>query len=72
MAGCANDVEKARAIFRWITVKNLNSLMFEDVSGGDTPLGKQCLCITRVVSEIYSLSMWSNCTNSIREKNQTP
>ena len=44
MAGCANDVEKARAIFRWITVKNLNSLMFEDVSGGDTPLGKQHLC----------------------------
>jgi len=39
VAGCANDVEKARAIFRWITVKNLNSLMFEDVSGGDTPLG---------------------------------
>jgi len=37
--GCANDVEKARAIFRWITVKNLNSLMFEDVDGGDTPLG---------------------------------
>ena len=44
VAGCANDVEKARAIFRWITVKNLNSLMFEDVSGGDTPLGKQRLC----------------------------
>lgn len=39
VAGCANDVEKARAIFRWITVKNLNSLMFEDVEGGDTPLG---------------------------------
>ena len=48
VAGCANDVEKARAIFRWITVKNLNSLMFEDVSGGDTPLGKQCFCITYV------------------------
>ena len=30
VAGCANDVEKARAIFRWITVKNLNSLMFEE------------------------------------------
>jgi len=39
VGGCANDVEKARAIFRWITVKNLNSLMFEDVDGGDTPLG---------------------------------
>ena len=39
VSGCANDVEKARAIFRWITVKNLNSLMFEDVEGGDTPLG---------------------------------
>ena len=39
VAGCANDVEKARAIFRWITVKNLNSLMFEEVEGGDTPMG---------------------------------
>jgi len=39
VAGCSSDVEKARAIFRWITVKNLNSLMFEDVEGGDTPMG---------------------------------
>merc|ERR1712223_834206 len=39
VAGCANDVEKARAIFRWITVKNLNSLMFGEVEGGDTPMG---------------------------------
>ena len=39
VGGCGNDVEKARAIFRWITVKNLNSLMFEDVEGGDTPMG---------------------------------
>ena len=25
---CKSDVEKARTIFRWITVKNLNSIMF--------------------------------------------
>lgn len=39
VAGCASDVEKARAIFRWITVKNLNSLMFEEGESGDTPMG---------------------------------
>jgi hypothetical protein len=33
-------VEKARAIFRWITVKNLNSILFEDGEQGvDTPMG---------------------------------
>ena len=31
------DVEKARAIFRWVTVKNLNSIMFEEEKG-DTPM----------------------------------
>ena len=39
VADCFSDVEKARAIFRWITVKNLNSIMFEDTERGDTPLG---------------------------------
>lgn len=39
VAGCGSDVEKARAIFRWITVKNLNSIMFEDTERGDTPMG---------------------------------
>ncbi len=39
VAGTGSDVEKARAIFRWITVKNLNSIMFEDNERGDTPMG---------------------------------
>lgn len=39
VAGCGTDVEKARAIFRWITVKNLNSIMFEETERGDTPMG---------------------------------
>ena len=39
VAECFSDVEKARAIFRWITVKNLNSIMFEDNERGDTPMG---------------------------------
>ena len=40
VTGCTTDVEKARAIFRWITVKNLNSILFEDnEQGGDTPMG---------------------------------
>jgi len=37
VAGCMTDVEKARAIFRWVTVKNLNSIMFEEEKG-DTPM----------------------------------
>ena len=36
---CKSDVEKARTIFRWITVKNLNSIMFEENARGDTPMG---------------------------------
>ena len=36
---CKSDVEKARTIFRWITVKNLNSIMFEEAQRGDTPMG---------------------------------
>ena len=39
IASSETDVEKARAIFRWITVKNLNSIMFEDTERGDTPMG---------------------------------
>ncbi|CAB4065090.1 Hillarin [Lepeophtheirus salmonis] len=39
VAGCDSDVEKARSIFRWITVKNLNSIMFEESERGDTPMG---------------------------------
>jgi hypothetical protein len=27
---CTSDIEKARTIFRWITVKNLNTMQFDD------------------------------------------
>lgn len=36
---CLTDVEKARAIFRWITVKNLNTMQFDSNVETDTPLG---------------------------------
>ncbi|KAK2156530.1 hypothetical protein LSH36_211g04058 [Paralvinella palmiformis] len=37
---CISDLEKARAIFRWITVKDLNVLEFsEDDINQDTPMG---------------------------------
>ncbi|XP_014668665.1 PREDICTED: kyphoscoliosis peptidase-like [Priapulus caudatus] len=37
---CVTDVEKARAIFRWITVKNLNTMEFEEQDvNADTPMG---------------------------------
>ncbi|XP_013400445.1 hillarin [Lingula anatina] len=36
---CCNELEKARAIFRWITVKNLNKMEFSDDLDPDTPLG---------------------------------
>ncbi|KAJ8973915.1 hypothetical protein NQ317_000460, partial [Molorchus minor] len=36
---CGSDIEKARTIFRWITVKNLNTMSFDDNLGGDTPMG---------------------------------
>lgn len=36
---CPSDVEKARTIFRWITVKNLNNIQFDDNLRGDSPLG---------------------------------
>ncbi|KAB7505922.1 Hillarin, partial [Armadillidium nasatum] len=35
---CSSDVEKARTIFRWITVKNLNSMTFDESAHGDTPM----------------------------------
>ncbi|XP_013784133.1 hillarin-like [Limulus polyphemus] len=35
---CVTDVEKARAIFRWITVKNLNTMIFDDDINADTPM----------------------------------
>lgn len=36
---CLTDVEKVRAIFRWITVKNLNTMHFDSSVKADTPLG---------------------------------
>src|SRR5688500_17299253 len=36
---CTSDVEKARVIFRWITVKNLNTMHFDDNLTADTPMG---------------------------------
>lgn len=38
-ANCVTDVEKSRAIFRWITVKNLNTIKFDDNVSADTPMG---------------------------------
>ncbi|XP_013790594.1 hillarin-like [Limulus polyphemus] len=38
IARCVTDVEKARAIFRWITVKNLNNMTFDNDIHGDTPM----------------------------------
>lgn len=38
--GLVTDLEKVRAIFRWITVKDLNAIEFGDsLSTADTPLG---------------------------------
>ncbi|XP_022192316.1 hillarin [Nilaparvata lugens] len=36
---CGSDIEKARTIFRWITVKNLNTMTFDEDLRGDTPMG---------------------------------
>ncbi|XP_076331137.1 hillarin-like [Tachypleus tridentatus] len=38
IARCVTDVEKARAIFRWITVKNLNNMTFDSNIYDDTPM----------------------------------
>lgn len=37
--GLVTDLEKARAIFRWITVKDLNAIEFGETLASDTPLG---------------------------------
>uniref|UniRef100_A0A0K0EKG5 LIM zinc-binding domain-containing protein n=1 Tax=Strongyloides stercoralis TaxID=6248 RepID=A0A0K0EKG5_STRER len=34
-----NDMDKARAIYRWITVKNLNVMIFDNNIETDTPMG---------------------------------
>lgn len=39
LSRCGTDVEKARVIFRWITVKNLNAMDFSEDVRTDTPLG---------------------------------
>lgn len=38
-AGARSDVDKARAIYRWITVKNLNVMTFDNDLDRDTPMG---------------------------------
>lgn len=38
-AGARSDVDKARAIYRWITVKNLNVMVFDNDLDRDTPMG---------------------------------
>ena len=38
-ARCLTDLEKARAIFRWITFKDLNVLEFDQTLDRDTPMG---------------------------------
>lgn len=37
--GLVTDLEKARSIFRWITVKDLNAIEFNESLNPDTPLG---------------------------------
>lgn len=39
ICSCVTDVEKARTIFRWITVKNLNTMHFDENVIADTPMG---------------------------------
>nr|XP_050041817.1 hillarin-like isoform X1 [Dermacentor andersoni] len=39
ICSCVSDVEKARTIFRWITVKNLNTMHFDENVIADTPMG---------------------------------
>lgn len=39
LSRCGSDVEKARTIFRWITVKNLNAMDFSEDVRTDTPMG---------------------------------
>uniref|UniRef100_A0A183CBM4 LIM zinc-binding domain-containing protein n=1 Tax=Globodera pallida TaxID=36090 RepID=A0A183CBM4_GLOPA len=39
ISGARSDVDKARAIYRWITVKNLNMMNFDNDLDKDTPMG---------------------------------
>ncbi|KAI6194244.1 Lim and transglutaminase domain protein [Aphelenchoides besseyi] len=39
ISGARSDVEKARAIYRWITVKNLNVMVFDNDLENDSPMG---------------------------------
>ncbi|WKX92891.1 hypothetical protein Q1695_010709 [Nippostrongylus brasiliensis] len=34
-----SDIDMARAIYRWITIKNLNTMIFDDSIESDTPMG---------------------------------
>ncbi|KAK6031401.1 hypothetical protein OSTOST_02450, partial [Ostertagia ostertagi] len=34
-----SDIDMARAIYRWITIKNLNTMIFDDSIENDTPMG---------------------------------
>ncbi|CAP21924.1 Protein CBR-LTD-1 [Caenorhabditis briggsae] len=38
-SGARSDVDVARAIYRWITIKNLNTMIFDDSIQSDTPMG---------------------------------
>lgn len=38
-SGARSDVDVARAIYRWITIKNLNTMIFDDSIQNDTPMG---------------------------------
>ncbi|VDK64948.1 unnamed protein product [Onchocerca ochengi] len=38
-ANAQNDIEKARAIYRWITIKNLNVMQFDSHLDSNTPMG---------------------------------
>ncbi|VDM53344.1 unnamed protein product [Angiostrongylus costaricensis] len=39
ISGARNDVDMARAIYRWITIKNLNTMIFDESIENDTPMG---------------------------------
>ncbi|KHJ87475.1 hypothetical protein OESDEN_12753, partial [Oesophagostomum dentatum] len=38
-SGARSDIDMARAIYRWITIKNLNTMIFDDSIEHDTPMG---------------------------------
>ncbi|XP_048767751.2 hillarin-like [Ostrea edulis] len=39
MHGCTSDLEKARALFRWICLKDLNKIEIDDTVSSESPLG---------------------------------